>query len=60
MRFRRQTKAWLNRVTLPWYWADWGTDTPVGQVKADATAEWAVMEGFELKTHLLLFSAIHP
>lgn len=60
MRFRQQTKAWFNRVTLPRYWADWGTDTPAGQVKADATAEWAAMEGFELKTHLLLYPQFIP
>ncbi|EMI25130.1 endo-1,4-beta-xylanase [Rhodopirellula europaea] len=59
-KFREQTKRWFNRVTLPRYWADWGTDRPAGVVKADATAEWAIDAGFELKNHLLLYPQFIP
>ncbi|MEM6979850.1 MAG: endo-1,4-beta-xylanase [Planctomycetota bacterium] len=59
-RFRETTEAWFNRVTLPRYWADWGTDQPVGLVRADATAEWAYQAGFELKNHVLLYSKYIP
>lgn len=59
-RFRDESKQWFNRVTLPRYWADWGTDRPAGVVKADAVAQWAQQERFQLKTHLLLYPQFIP
>lgn len=59
-RFRRQSKKWFNRVTLPRYWADWGTESAEGRKQADAVARWGAESGFELKTHLLLYPQFLP
>ncbi|MEM1226275.1 MAG: endo-1,4-beta-xylanase [Planctomycetota bacterium] len=58
--FRQQTLRWFNRVTLPRYWADWGTDTTRGIVRADSIAEWAYREDLELKSHVLLYPQCIP
>jgi len=59
-RFRKTMRQYFNRVTLPRYFADWGTDTPEGKVAADNMAAWAAAEGYQLKTHLLLYPGYLP
>ncbi|MCC9643762.1 endo-1,4-beta-xylanase [Rhodopirellula sp. JC740] len=59
-KFRQQTTRWFNRVTVPRYWADWGTDRPSGVVRADSIAQWASEEELELKTHVLLYPQFIP
>ncbi|MEM9645956.1 MAG: endo-1,4-beta-xylanase [Planctomycetota bacterium] len=59
-RFRAQTKKWFNRITLPRYWADWGTDTPDGAERADRVAAWGNANEFELKVHVLLYPLFLP
>ncbi len=58
--FRERLQQLFNRVTLPRYWADWGTDPDEGKRKADAIASWAASNGFELKTHVLLYPTFFP
>jgi endo-1,4-beta-xylanase len=53
-------KKWFNRVTLPRYFAEWGTDTEEGRQQADRMMRWAASEGFELKTHVLLYPNFIP
>ncbi|WP_168564239.1 endo-1,4-beta-xylanase [Crateriforma spongiae] len=59
-RFRRETLHNFNRVTLPRYWADWGTDSPEGLDRSNAVARWAASTDLELKTHLLLYPRYIP
>ncbi len=60
IRYQEEMKAWFNRVTLPRYFAEWGTDTEEGRQQADKMMRWAASEGFELKTHVLLYPTFLP
>jgi endo-1,4-beta-xylanase len=53
-KYRKAMRQYFNRVTLPRYFADWGTETAEGKIAADNMATWAASEGYQLKTHLLL------
>ena len=59
-RYRKTMRHYFNRVTLPRYFADWGTDSATGKVTADNMAAWAATEGYQLKTHLLLYPYYLP
>jgi endo-1,4-beta-xylanase len=59
-RYRKTMRQYFNRVTLPRYFADWGTDTPEGQIAADNMAFWAASEGYQLKSHILLSPSYLP
>ncbi len=59
-RYRSVMKQLFHRITLPRYWADWGTESKKGREDAARIAEWGQSAGFELKTHLLLYPSVIP
>jgi endo-1,4-beta-xylanase len=59
-RYRKTMESVFNRVTIPWYWSDWGTESPQEHANYDKIATWAHKSGFEIKAHCLIYPHYLP
>ena len=59
-RYRKTMQQMFNRVTIPWYWADWGTESPTERPNYERIAAWARDAGFEIKAHCLIYPHYLP
>jgi endo-1,4-beta-xylanase len=59
-RYRKTMESVFNRVTIPWYWADWGTESEKEHENYEKIADWAHKSGFEIKAHCLIYPHYLP
>lgn len=54
-RYRDWIRRCYNKLTLPWYWADWGWEYQETRDFYFAAADWARAEGIPTKAHVLVY-----
>ncbi len=50
----------FNRVTIPWFWSEWGLEDEKTLKGYHKIAEWAQKSGFEIKAHCLIYPHFLP
>jgi endo-1,4-beta-xylanase len=50
----------FNRVTIPWFWSDWGLESEKTRKGYHKIAEWSQKSGFEIKAHCLIYPHFLP
>jgi endo-1,4-beta-xylanase len=59
-KYRKTMESLFNRVTIPWFWSDWGSGSPKEYANYVKIAEWAHKAGFEIKAHCLIYPHYLP
>jgi endo-1,4-beta-xylanase len=59
-KYKKTMLQMFNRVTIPWYWSDWGLESEKTRKNYDKIAEWAQKSGFEIKAHCLIYPHYLP
>jgi endo-1,4-beta-xylanase len=59
-KYRKIMEETFNRVTIPWTWADWGTENTNALSDYHRIAKWAHKAKFEIKAHCLIYPLYLP